>query len=241
MVRNLLKFCLGLLYFRGRGKMRNFFCDCFPSPDNKLLKFSSGIRNNPNKDEAFKKATQWLSSMSADISLDSNGLSMPSYSVAAMHFLDERLKKEMKVFEFGSGLSSLFYARKCKSVTSIEHNQEWFEKVTSHEIKNLSVFLKNLNSENGDYEKAIFDFDEQYDLIVVDGRNRNKCIFNCIKKLTKNGVIILDDSHRDKYLPGKQFLEEQGFKSLKMFSPASSKLTFTETTFFYRTGNCLGI
>ena len=157
---------------------------------------------------------------------------MPSYSVAAMHFLEERLKKDMKVFEFGSGLSSLFYARKCKNVTAIEHDPSWYNEVKSQNSSNLSIYLKDLNSVNGDYEKAIFDFDEQYDLIVVDGRKRNKCIFNCIKKLSESGVIILDDSHREKYLPGKQFLEEQGFKSIKMFSPASSKLTFTETSFF---------
>ena len=229
------------MYLGGNGKMRYFFCKLFPNPDCNLLRSSSGIRANSNKDEAFKKASQWLSALSKDRSLDLDGLPMPSYSVAAMHFLEERLKKDMKVFEFGSGLSSLFYARKCKNVTAIEHDSGWYNEVKSHNSSNLSIYLKDLKSGNGDYEKAIFDFDEQYDLIVVDGRKRNKCIFNCIKKLSETGVIILDDSHREKYLPGKQFLEEQGFKSIRMFSPASSKLTFTETSFFYRTDNCLNI
>ena len=229
------------MYLGGHGKMRYFFCKLFPSPDCNLLRSSSGIRGNSNKDEAFKRANQWLSALSKDRSLNLDGLPMPSYSVAAMHFLEERLKKDMKVFEFGSGLSSLFYARKCKKVTAIEHDSGWYNEVKSHKSSNLSIYLKDLNSGNGDYEKAIFDFDEQYDLIVVDGRNRNKCIFNCIKKLSESGVIILDDSHREKYLSGKQFLEEQGFKSLKMFCHASSKMTFTETTFFYQKDNCLGI
>ena len=158
------------MYLGGNGKMRYFFCKLFPNPDCNLLRSSSGIRANSNKDEAFKKANQWLSALSKDRSLDLDGLPMPSYSVAAMHFLEERLKKDMNVFEFGSGLSSLFYARKCKNVTAIEHDSGWYNEVKSQNSSNLSIYLKDLKSGNGDYEKAIFDFDEQYDLIVVDGR-----------------------------------------------------------------------
>ena len=148
------------MYLGGNGKMRYFFCKLFPNPDCNLLRSSSGIRSNSNKDEAFKKASQWLSALSKDRSLDLDGLPMPSYSVAAMHFLEERLKKDMKVFEFGSGLSSLFYARKCKNVTAIEHDPSWYYEVKSRNSSNLSIYLKDLNSVNGDYEKAIFDFDE---------------------------------------------------------------------------------
>ena len=79
------------MYLGGNGKMRYFFCKLFPNPDCNLLRSSSGIRANSNKDEAFKKASQWLSALSKDRSLDLDGLPMPSYSVAAMHFL-EKLK-----------------------------------------------------------------------------------------------------------------------------------------------------
>ena len=238
MLSKTLKFIIRIMYLGGHGKMRYFFCKLFPSPDCNLLRSSSGIRGNPNKDEAFKKANQWLSALSKDRSLDLEGLPMPSYSVAAMHFLEERLKKDLQVFEFGSGFSSLFYARKCKSVIAIEHDQEWFNEIKSHNTSNLSIFLKDLENE---YDKSILGFEQNFDLIIVDGRNRNKCIYNSISKLTQSGVIILDDSHREKYEPGKKFLTGQGFKCLKMFSHASSKMTFTETSFFYRSGNCLDI
>ena len=226
------------MYLGGNGKMRYFFCKLFPNPDCNLLRSSSGIRANSNKDEAFKKANQWLSALSKDRSLDLDGLPMPSYSVAAMHFLEERLKKDMNVFEFGSGLSSLFYARKCKNVTAIEHDTTWYNEVKSHNTSNLSIYLTELETE---YDQSILNFEENFDLIIVDGRKRNKCIYNCIPKLSRSGVIILDDSHRTKYEPGRKFLAEQGFKCLKMFSHASSKMTFTETSIFYRTNNCLNI
>ena len=156
------------MYLGRHGKMRYFFCKLFPSPDCNLLRFSSGIRGNPNKDEAFKKANQWLSALSKDRSLDLEGLPMPSYSVAAMHFLEERLRKHLQVFEFGSGLSSLFYARKCKSVIAIEHDQGWFNEIKSHNTSNLSIFLKDLENE---YDKSILGFEENFDLIIVQNGN----------------------------------------------------------------------
>ena len=131
---------------------------------------------------------------------------------------------------------SLFYARKCKNVTAIEHDSRWYN--GNLVSSNLSIYLTDLETE---YDQSILNFEENFDLIIVDGRKRNKCIYNCITKLSRSGVIILDDSHRTKYEPGRKFLVEQGFKCLKMFSHASSKMTFTETSFFYRTNNCLNI
>ena len=223
------------MYLGGNGKMRYFFCKLFPNPDCNLLRSSSGIRANSNKDEAFKKASQWLSALSKDRSLDLDGLPMPSYSVAAMHFLEERLKKDMKVFEFGSGLSSLFYARKCKNVTAIEHDPGWYNEVKSHNSSNLSIYLTELETE---YDQSILNFEENFDLIIVDGRKRIMYL-QLYSKLSRSGVLFWT-------------IPRTNTNRKKIFSRARVQVfenVFTcifEThiygnQFFYRTDNCLNI
>jgi len=57
-------------------------------------------------------------------------LELPWFSYAAIDFLAERLSPDMQVCEYGSGGSTLFFARRARQVLSIEDNQKWFELVT---------------------------------------------------------------------------------------------------------------
>lgn len=43
--------------------------------------------------------------------------------------LSKLLKKNFKVFEFGSGGSTLFFAEKVTELISVEHNKEWYSEV----------------------------------------------------------------------------------------------------------------
>src|SRR5215204_4452964 len=56
-------------------------------------------------------------------------LELPWFSYAAIDFLQDFLQSGMSVCEFGSGGSTLFFARRVKSVYSIEDNPKWFELV----------------------------------------------------------------------------------------------------------------
>lgn len=42
----------------------------------------------------------------------------------------------------------------------------------------------------GDYCKAILNESEQFDIVLIDGRNRVRCAMNTVLKLKRNGVII---------------------------------------------------
>jgi spermidine synthase len=82
---------------------------------------------------------------------------------------------------------------------------------------------------------------KKYDVIIVDGRDRVNCCKQAVAALSKNGVVVLDDSERDFYSPGIAFLKKQGFKELA-FSGISPGLFYYKTTsVFYKTDNCLGI
>src|SRR5262245_52047535 len=65
-------------------------------------------------------------------------LEIPWFSYAAIDFLDDFVKPHMSVCEYGSGGSTLFFARRARSVWSIEDNPKWFELV-SERLKAKSV------------------------------------------------------------------------------------------------------
>lgn len=47
----------------------------------------------------------------------------------------------MDILEFGSGASSSWWAERSKSVTSIEHDKEWFEIVKKRKSDNLEILF----------------------------------------------------------------------------------------------------
>ncbi len=79
---------------------------------------------------------QWWSSM--DYNRNSVADESPWITFSAIRFLEGYLKPNMEVFEFGSGGSTLFFRKRVKHVTSIEHHREWFEVLSKH-IKELPV------------------------------------------------------------------------------------------------------
>lgn len=63
---------------------------------------------------------------------------IPWISIPAIKFIEGKINPSMTIFEYGSGGSTLFFARKAKSVISIEHDHGWFESV-SGAMKNKGV------------------------------------------------------------------------------------------------------
>ena len=118
-----------------------------------------------------------------------------------MNFLLSHVKNK-KVFEWGSGRSTIEIGKIAKSLTSIEHNWKWF-KNTNNKIRNISVDL-NLVHPNGkvtvpakktsfkDYISVIDDYDK-FDVIFVDGRARKWCAEQAITHLKKGGFLFIHD------------------------------------------------
>src|SRR6516165_5398218 len=56
---------------------------------------------------------------------------LPWISFSAIRALESLLTHSMFAFEYGSGGSTLFFARRCQSVLSIEDRADWAERVSS--------------------------------------------------------------------------------------------------------------
>jgi len=52
---------------------------------------------------------------------------------------------------------------------------------------------------------------KNFDLIFVDGRQRIECLKTASKIISSNGIILLHDSDRKKYISGINYLKDLGF------------------------------
>ena len=197
----------------------------------KVLKFIISQRNT-----GFLYEQGWFLSYKSGTSVDKNNNPIPWMTYSFIDFITERLNKELEIFEFGSGNSTIFFAGRVKKITAAEHNVKWYEEVKNKVPTNAEVKLITLEN----YQNSI-DVTKQYDIIIVDGEKRNDCVANSIKALTKRGIIILDDSEREEYKDGMKYLLDQGYKTINFWGLAPGTFFNKCTSIFYKEGNCLGI
>jgi hypothetical protein len=140
--------------------------------------------------------------------LDINNDAIPWYTYPAIEYLNNLNFSQKSIFEYGSGNSSLYWSKKSKKTTSIEDSQDWFEKIKFNLNKNQALFLKKSNS---DYENAIIEEGEKFDVIIIDGIRRVECsrvIREHLNIKSEEGcMVILDNS--DWYKNTAKYLREQ--------------------------------
>ena len=70
---------------------------------------------------------------------------MPWITFAAITYLKQVLSPDMRVFEYGTGGSTLFFARRVAEVISVEHDPVWYEQlreiIENRNINNTHVQL----------------------------------------------------------------------------------------------------
>lgn len=157
---------------------------------------------------------------------------LPWMTYDAIDFLASICKSSKRVFEWGSGGSTLFFSKRCLQVVSIEHDQKWSE-LLAGKLKDLPVanvdymevpgekildwtekdyrdpddFIsgdkKSVGLSYEKYVKIIDTYPDSYfDIVVVDGRARNCCIKRAIPHVKKGGYLVVDNTEREYYLGG---------------------------------------
>jgi len=183
--------------------------------------------------------TGWIRSLIAGYPVDAEGNAIPWVTLGFYEFMKDRMKKDFDVFEFGSGNSTLWFAERVNTVTAIEHDKDWYNRMQQNLPKNVKVILSHDNKDI--YSNELVKLDYHFDIITVDANHRNECLFVAPERLKKGGVIILDDSERAEYSPGIISLLEKGFRKIDFHGIASGFIHHKATTVFYKDDNCLGI
>ncbi len=150
---------------------------------------------------------QWRS-MKCQMVIDSNGISIPWYTYPSIEYLNSFDFTCCDVFEFGSGSSSLYWARRARSVVSIEDDPTWFKRANQTLGPNQTLLYRP--DEKG-YVMALADQDRLFDIIVVDGSWRKPCTQQAIDFLAADGMVLIDNSDRNIEKECSSLLRSAGF------------------------------
>lgn len=193
-----------------------------------------------SSDNGYLVDTGWVNSFLKNEPVNKFGEPIPWLTYPAVKFISERLNPELTIFEYGSGNSTLFYSKHVKKVVSVEHNRFWYDRIKPRLPKNSEIRLVDIDY-NGRYCKSITETGQKFNVVIIDAEDRINCIKNCLDNLTEDGVIILDDSEREEYLEGINFLLQKGFKKIDFSGISGGYMNHKTTTIFYKNINCFNI
>lgn len=123
-----------------------------------------------------------------------------------------------RVFEYGSGASTLWLARRAGEVCSVEHDAEFVDVLRPIVAPLDNVHLRCVEAtprrpdstavsdrrghqdlDFEDYVRSIGEAGGVFDLVVIDGRARSACLEAAVPYLADGGVIVFDNAGRPGY------------------------------------------
>lgn len=104
---------------------------------NRLLRYS-GIEAGTR----YLSSYGWQSSNKTGQPIDEAGNPIPWITYPALTVLRSVVKPHHRVFEYGCGNGSLWWANQAKSVVAVEHNSAWAGMVSARAPSNLTVLLR---------------------------------------------------------------------------------------------------
>lgn len=131
------------------------------------------------------------------IKLEEGPMMEPCEVAALRELLTTRQPR--RVLEWGSGGSTLTWPVEFPEIEwwTLEHNRQYYDTLRERVPGNVH-FLHLCFPEYHDIGPDEFGL---FDLIIVDGRQRVKCLSAARDLLTSGGVVVLHDSSRERYRP----------------------------------------
>jgi SAM-dependent methyltransferase len=121
----------------------------------------------------------------------------PWISCDAIRILRRHLSKQSRVLEFGSGMSTIWYASHAGQVFSVEDNPEWYAKVSAMLTANRKANVAyRLTTDEQEYATFCADDPDGFDLVMVDGTWRSRCMENAVKLVRPGGILYLDNADK---------------------------------------------
>ena len=130
-------------------------------------------------------------------------LRLPWLPFPLIDVLEAAVVPGARVFEYGGGGSTLWFLDRGASVVTVEHHPDWARTLRSViDNRDWTLLERGLEDDAQAYVEAISEFpDGEFDVVVVDGRERVRCALAALDKVRPGGLLILDDIDRDRYAP----------------------------------------
>lgn len=131
--------------------------------------------------------------------------SWDSFRVALIKVLEVTNPKT--VFEYGPGVSTSIMSvhPSVEMIDSVEHNPAWFNKWRWEVADSVNLIYQPNMEMYPETEGRV----SKYDLIFVDGREREKCLYVAGGRLNEQGVVILHDAERANYQEPMSFYKHR--------------------------------
>jgi hypothetical protein len=208
----------------------------------------------------IKYYPKWLVSLQKDYWVGPLEDSRPWITFQAIDFLNKNLSKTDKVFEYGMGGSTVFFAEKVEHVFSVEHDSEWYslvlDKINTNRVKNVTTacieseglmqnssataasdYQSYLSSHGLLFQKYVCSInnyqDNFFDLVSIDGRARPSCIQQSLSKVKPGKFLLVDNSERDHYQLAIQHLLSN-WRRRTFNGPTPYLQWFTETSIWQK-------
>lgn len=165
------------------------------------------------------RAATWLASLFAIHDVDGlQRLDVPWWTFEAADRVAVWLRDhpQARVFEWGSGASTLWLADRARSVHSVEHHAGWagvlaprlpdnvelrvVEPVATRSPAVPSAKPGHADLDFAAYVAAIDDVPGDFDVVVIDGRAREACLARAVERLAPGGIIVFDNVDRQRYV-----------------------------------------
>lgn len=176
-------------------------------------------------------------------------LELPWISYGAIEFLEGFLRRAMTVFEYGSGGSTIFFARRCRSVVSTEDHAGWLttvrEELAGRNLRNVTLQHAEIDWSSTDAQQNFGYVNSiparKFDVILVDGSDnliaegdgrqlRPVCFRHAEDFVEDNGIIVVDDSWA---YPGlRETNRAKRHETFRSVGPCRPGVTSTDV-FFY--------
>jgi hypothetical protein len=118
----------------------------------------------------------------------------PWLGYRAVKRLDAIIKPDWSILEFGSGMSSLFLAPRCRRLVSVESNPAWYEQMrrlfAEQGLTNVDYRLRSTDEYTAHADLP----GRSFDLVVVDGLVRDQCAVMALDRVKAEGYVFFDNS-----------------------------------------------
>ena len=182
----------------------------------------------------------------------------------AIDFLQARLSRTMRVFEYGAGGSTIFLASRVGHVVSVEHDENWAREVAgaaaalsltnatilhvapspaAEPIAGMAHDPEAYVSSNPEwagqsfraYASAIDNYvDAGFHVVLLDGRARPSCFKHALPKVAPGGILMLDNAERGRYAYIRNTLDALGWRRYDFAGAGPYNLHFWKTSAWER-------
>lgn len=130
----------------------------------------------------------------------------PYLSQSEINAMEDLLSsKKGDLFEWGSGGSTIHFAKFCNNLYSVEHKDSWYNSVNSIKPNNVKYFLvpsdkPQAKKDDGTIEEfhTYVNFikkfkNKTFDYVFIDGRARPYCANACLDFISDESFVMIHD------------------------------------------------